>query len=325
VNFSFYEQRDPSGAFGSSIAEFFALRHYDVYGLGPRFEAIPAGTCEAGLFDCSVMAGWNLQSMVDDIAFVRSQIELLHPGTEIVAGGASLGGILALATADAHPDDYDGILVWEGMLASPDPVVQALNQGYCDALEAAIAGGAVSDGVGANVFKAVSKQAELAPSGLNLIPLFPPTLTAHQVLVLLLSVTAPGPVTMPVPGYVQMAGSFPDDELFFASEPRVFEDVGRFNSYVPNPVVRDVSCSLAGEETAYVDNLGAFTGSVLALGGGRGFGPFMQDNLDLLGSTDVTFLLEPDFGHIDHFMTAQHRQFVERPILDWLREVFGQP
>ena len=325
VNFSFYEQRDPSGALGSSIAEFFALRNFDVYGYSPRFEAIPAGTCEAGLADCSVMAGWDLQSMVDDIAFVRSQIELLHPGTKIVAGGASLGGILAFAIADAAPGDWDGILPWEGMLATPDPVVQALNQGYCDAIEAAIAAGAVFDGVGPNVFRTVAKQAELAPEGLNIIPLFPPTLTTHQVMVLLLSVTAPGPVSMPVPDYVQMAGSFPDDELFFASERRVFENVGRFNSYAPNPLVRDVSCSLAGVETAYVDNLGAYTGSVLAIGGGRGFGPFMQDNLDLLGSTDVTFLLELDFGHIDHFMTAEHRRFVERPILRWARRVLRQP
>ena len=42
---------------------------------------------------------------VDDITFVRSQIEILHPGTKIVAGGASLGGILGIAVANAHPDD----------------------------------------------------------------------------------------------------------------------------------------------------------------------------------------------------------------------------
>lgn len=46
TTFSFYEQRDPNGAFGSSIAEFFALRNFDVYGYSPRFEGIPAGTCE---------------------------------------------------------------------------------------------------------------------------------------------------------------------------------------------------------------------------------------------------------------------------------------
>ncbi|HVF59151.1 MAG TPA: hypothetical protein VNJ70_05000 [Thermoanaerobaculia bacterium] len=323
LDFSFYEQRDESGGMGSSIAEFFALRNFDVYGYSPRFADLPAGTCEAGLLDCSVMAGWDLRSMVDDIAFVRAQIEQLHPGTKIVAGGASLGGILALAVANAQPADYDGILPWEGMLASPDPIVQGLNQAYCAALEAQIAGGGVVDGVSTNVFKAVTRQAKLAPSGPNAIPLFPSTLTGHQVMVLLLAVSAPGPVTMPVPNYIQMNGSFAEDRLFFADEARVFENVGRFNSYVPVTVVRDISCSLAGVETAYTSNLGSYTGSVLAIGGGRGFGPFMAGQLAMLGSTDVTFLLEPEFGHIDHFMTDRHREFVEHPILAWARRVLG--
>lgn len=103
TNVAFYEQRDPSGGRGTSITEFFALRGFDVYAYSPRFEAIPAPLCETGLADCSVMAGWNIQSMLDDIAFIRGQIEQLHPGTRIVTGGASLGGILAVAVANAAP------------------------------------------------------------------------------------------------------------------------------------------------------------------------------------------------------------------------------
>jgi pimeloyl-ACP methyl ester carboxylesterase len=322
--FTFYEQRDHDAP-GTSIAEFFAERHFDVYGYALRFEGIPAGTCEAGVLDCSIMATWNLQSMVDDIAFVRSQIALLHPGTRLVAGGASLGGMLAFAVANAAPGDYDGIIAWEGLLYSQDPQVIALNQNYCAALEAQIAGGAVFEAVGTNVFKDVTKFARLVPAGLTPIPLFPPTLTNHQVMVLLLTVPSPGPVTMPVPHYVQMTGSVAEDRLFFADEPRLFENVSRFVSYVPLATVRDVSCSLAGVETAYTSNLGNYHGAVLAIGGGRGFGPYMPDNLALVGSTDQTFLLEPDFGHIDHFMTKRHRDFVERPIVDWAKEVFGTP
>src|SRR4029079_16791699 len=140
------------------------LRNFDVYGYAPRFEGIPAGTCEAGVLDCSAMAAWNLQSMVDDIDVIRSQIELLHPGTKIVAGGASLGGMLAIATANAHPAEYDGVIVWEGMLYSQNPQVLALNQGYCAALEAQLAAGGVFDGVGTNVFKEVANQARLDPT-----------------------------------------------------------------------------------------------------------------------------------------------------------------
>jgi len=322
-SFSFYEQRDTSGGVGTSIAGFFAERGYDVYGYVPRYAGIPAGTCEAGLVDCSVMAGWDIRSQLEDIAFIRQRIEALHPGTGIVAGGASLGGILAVAVANDAAGDYDGVIVWEGMLASDDPVVQALNSGYCAAIEAQLAAGLVFDGVGGNLFKQVSKASELAPGGLNLNPLFPPFLTNHQVLVLLLAVPSPGPVTMPVPGYISMNGSFAEDRLFFASEPRLYENVGHFNGYSPNALVRDVSCSLAGSETSYVSNLGSFTGAVLAIGGGRGFGAFMGDQLARFGTDDVTFLLEPDFGHIDHFMTERHREYVERPIFRWVERLFA--
>ena len=322
--FSFYEQRDLSGRVGTSIAGYFALRGFDVYGYSPRFDGIPAGTCEAGLFDCSVMREWDLASMVEDITFIRSRIELLHPGTKIVTGGASLGGMLAIAVGNAHPEDYDGLIVWEGILHSEDPAVRALNQGYCAAGEAQLAAGAVYDGVGVNVFKEVMRNARLAPEGLTPIPLFPPQLTNHQVMVLLLSVPQPGPVTGPVPNYIQMNGSFAEDRLFFASEPFAFENISRFVNYAPNAVVRDLSCSLAGSETDYVSNLANYTGAVLMIGGGRGFGPYMQDQLDLFGSTDKTLRVQPGFGHIDHMMTPQRRRFIERPIFQWALGVFGE-
>lgn len=324
TTFSFYEQRDPNGAFGSSIAEFFALRNFDVYGYSPRFEGIPAGTCEAGVFDCTVMRNWDLASMVDDIAFVRSQIEALHPGTKIVAGGASLGGVLAVAVADDAPEDYDGFILWEGMLSTPDPAVRTLNQGYCAALEAQLAAGASIDTF-IGVFREVARQAEINPSGLTAIPLFPPDLTNHQVMVLSLSTPTPGPVSMPVPNYIQMNGSFAEDRLFFASEARLFENVvGRFVNYTPVVTARDLSCSLAGVETDYVDDLGAFHGSLLAIGGGRGFGPWLDDQLaQFTGTADKTLLLKPAFGHIDHFMSPKHRDFVERPIYEWALRVFG--
>jgi pimeloyl-ACP methyl ester carboxylesterase len=322
----FYEQRDPNGAPGTSIAEFFALRNFDVYGYSPRFEGIPAGTCEIGILDCSIMSTWNLQSMLDDIAFIRTRIEQLHPGTKIVAGGASLGGILAVAVANAAPDDYDGVFPWEGMLHSPDTQVRALNQGYCTALEAQIAAGSVYDGANLNIFKQVTRQSAQTPAAPNMIPLFPPTLTAHQVLVLILATPAPGPATMPVPNYVQMNGSFEENRLFNASEARVYQNIENFVSYFPVPLVRDISCSLSGTETDYTSSLGSYHGAVLMIGGGRGFGPYMDGQLaQFTGTTDKSIRLQPNFGHIDHYMSPWHRAYVERPIYQWARRVFGQP
>jgi pimeloyl-ACP methyl ester carboxylesterase len=321
TTFSFYEQRDPSNAVGTSIAEFFALRNYAVFGVSPRFEGIPATACEVGLADCSVMAGWNLQSMVEDAAFARTQIDAFLPGAQVLVGGASLGSILAIAVANDAPTEYDGLILWEGMLYSRNAQVRAMNQGYCSALEGQIAAGAHWDGVTSGVFKLFTQLADTTPGGLTPIPVFPPNLTNHQVMVSALSTPTPGPVSMPVPNYVQMNGSAAEDRLFNASEARVFDDIRRFNNYIPTVLVRDVSCSLAGVESRYTDALASFHAPILAIGGGRGFGPYMGDQLALFGSGDKTFLLKPGFGHIDHFMSPRHRELVEEPILRFAQRV----
>jgi hypothetical protein len=265
------------------------------------------------------MAGWDLASIADDVGFVRTLIAAERPGAAAYLGGASLGSIAALAAIDADPAAWDGAILWEGMLWSTDPAVRAMNQAYCAGLEAQLAGGIYFDGVGGGIAKQAGHLARVHPDGLTPMPLFPPFFTNHQVLVALFAEEAPGPVTLPVPGYRLMAGSLAADRFDHASEARLSEDLERFNNYSPTALVRDISCSLAGLETAYVDHLGDFTGAVLAIGGGLGFGPYMGDTLDLLGSDDVTFLLTPGFGHIDHFMTPNHRDYVERPLVDWLQ------
>lgn len=320
VNHGFYEQTDLLDAVASSFAGFFAVRGYDVWQYISRMEGIPAGNCEAGLIDCSAFAGWDIQSMVDDVAFVRDLVETENPGATVSAGGASLGSILAIAVANADPGRYDGVILYEGMLFSPDPSVRALNQAYCAQGEALLAGGVFFDGAGSNVVKMLGRQADLAPVGLTPIPLFPPFLTNRQALVGFFAAPPPGPVTLPVPGYIFMAGDPVAGEFDFASTRRVITNVSYFVDYTPIPLVRDVSCALAGLDATHVANLGAYGGRVLAIGGGRGFGAFMADNLALFtGAAEVDFLLEPGFGHIDHFMTPEHRDFLERPILRWLR------
>jgi len=320
VNHGFYEQTDPHRGVASSIAGFFALRGYDVWQYEARMEGIPGGTCEAGLIDCSAMAGWDLASMVDDVAFVRGLLESENPGAEVATGGASLGGILALAVVNAAPADYDGAIVWEGMLYTPDPAVQALNQGFCAQAQALLAGGVIYDGAGGPVLQQLARQAELAPGGLTPVPLLPPVLTNRQALVGFLRFPPPGPVTTPVPGYYFLAGDPGTGEFDFASVERVITDIERFTAYAPIALTRDVSCALAGLDTTHVSNLGAFTGRVLGIGGGGGFGPYIPDSLALFtAAADVDFLFEPEFGHVDHFMNPDHERYVERPILRWLR------
>lgn len=323
TTFSFYEQREADGVPGTSLAEFFALRGFDVYGYSARYEGIPAGVCEAGAVDCSAMKSWGLQSLVDDVTFVRSEIAVLHPGSKVVLAGLSLGCITTIAVANAHPADYAGVVTWEGMLYTANPAVRALDQGYCSAVKAEIAAGIVYDDVGDNTLKEVMTLSRVTPGGLTPIPVLPPTFTNHQAMVATVSTPTPGPVTMTVPNEILMNGNLAEDRLLFASEPRLYENVSRFASYTPLAMLADITCAIGGVETQFTSNLGHFTAPLLAIGGGHAFGAYMSDQIGLFGSAQKTFLLQPDFGHVDHYLSPQHRQYVEDPILIFALGVFG--
>ena len=113
--FQNYEVGD-GGDYERSFAGFLAKRNYDVWGYSQRTQGIAAGSCESGAVDCSVMADWGLQTILDDVAFIRQQIEVVHPGKKPVVGGLSLGSIASVATINAHPDDYLGAILIEGTI-----------------------------------------------------------------------------------------------------------------------------------------------------------------------------------------------------------------
>ena len=138
--FQNYEAGD-DGDYNKSFAGFFARRNFDVWGYSQRVQGLAAGSCESGLVDCAPMAGWGLQTIVDDVAFVRQQIELAHPGGRPVVGGLSLGSIAAQAVINAAPADYAGAILIEGTLYDADAQVRAINAGFCAGVEAQLAGG----------------------------------------------------------------------------------------------------------------------------------------------------------------------------------------
>jgi len=52
----------------------------------------------------------------------------------------------------------------------------------------------------------------------------------------------------------------------------------------------------------------------------NGWGPNLDDQLGMMGSTDTTLRMKDGFGHVDLFWHPSHRRFLERPILSWLEE-----
>ena len=75
------------GDYNNSFAGYFAHRNWAVVGYSRRDEGIPAGACESGAIDCSPMADWGLQTIVDDVAYIRQYVA----GDAFVAALAETG------------------------------------------------------------------------------------------------------------------------------------------------------------------------------------------------------------------------------------------
>jgi pimeloyl-ACP methyl ester carboxylesterase len=313
--FQNYEVGD-GGDYGKSFAGFFARRGFDVWGYSQRVQGLTAGTCESGAADCSAMAGWGLQTILDDVAFIRQQIELAHPGEKPVVGGLSLGSIASVAVINARPQDYAGAILLEGTLYTANPETRAINAGFCSFFDGLLAAGVFYEGQNGPGFKLLSHLAETAPNDPTPLPGFPPGFTNHRAWVAAMTAPPVGPTT-PRPGYNFLAGSIAEDRFFYADESLVHANIAGFVDYVATRTIRDLSCGLAGERT-FSDNLENFTGPVLMIAGGHGFGPEMLDTRELLTNATVTVNYREEYGHVDHVFSAKHLQEVEHPVLAWL-------
>jgi pimeloyl-ACP methyl ester carboxylesterase len=304
------------GDYGKSFVGFFARRGFDVWGYSQRLQGLAAGSCESGAIDCSAMAGWGMQTILDDVAFIRQQIETAHPGEKPVVGGLSLGSIATVAAINQDPDAYAGAIMLEGTLYTANPATRAINAGFCSAFEGLLAAGIFYDGQNTPGFKLLSFLAETAPNDPTPLPGFPPGFTNHRAWVAAMSAPPVGPIT-PRPGYFFLAGSVAEDRFFYADEALVHANIAGFVDYTATRTVRDVSCSLAGDRT-FTDNLESFDGPVLMIAGGHGFGPEMLDTKELLTNANVTVNLKEEYGHVDHVFSTRHLQEVEHPVLAWL-------
>ncbi len=307
-----------NGDYNNSFVAYFARRNYIVFGYSFRQHGLVAGSCESGAIDCSPMADWGLQTIVDDVAYIRQQIGAQFPGTDVFVGGLSMGSIAALASINAHPTDYQGAILIEGTIYDEDEAVQAINANFCAGFDAMLAGGVYYDGTGGPFIKLVSQLAQVAPGAPSVLPGFPPGLTNHQVFVLALSAPPVSPLT-PRPGYFNIAGDFVSDQFFFANESLVHGSLAGFNDYTPVRSIRDLNCGLAGD-TTFTNNLGAFDGPVIMFVAGHGFGNAMLDTADLMTSADVTINSRADYGHVDYVFSFNHLQELEHQIGKWLKE-----
>src|SRR5829696_2200578 len=271
-----------NGDYNNSFVAYFARRNFAVIGYSQRVQGLSAGSCESGAVDCSPMAEWGLQTIVDDAVFMRQQIALEYPGLKVVIAGLSMGSIASMATLNAHGNDYAGAILIEGTLHDEDATVRAINANFCSTFDALLAGGVFYDGQSGPFIKFVSQLAQVAPDAPAVFPGFPPGLTNHQAFVLALSAPPLSPLS-PRPGYFNLAGSVAEDRFFYANESLVHANLAGFVDYTTTRSLRDLNCGLAGE-TTFTNNLGSYTGPVIIFAGGHGFGSAMLDTAQLMTS-----------------------------------------
>lgn len=314
-NFAIYTAAE-DGKILHSFAGELAVRGFDVWGYSPRTRGLAPGACTSTV-DCSGMRDWGMAAVVADALYIRERIRSIHGNDRPVIGGFSLGAMSTLAVIDAAPHDWAGAIVWEGMIYSEDPTVLAANGSVCDGLEAQLAGGQIWDDTTYSTLQIVYGLATADPGGPSPLPGFE-GLTNRQAFILLLTTPQPAPPAY-VPGYTLMAGNLVDG-FSFASEARIGILIAQLNAYEPLALIRDYTCALGGERT-FTGNLGSFEEPVYAVGGGHGFGPWMDDNLALLGSDEITWNFVPDFAHGDHFASPDHRKLLTQPIFNWLKRI----
>jgi pimeloyl-ACP methyl ester carboxylesterase len=312
-----------NGDYNNSFVAFFAKRNWVILGYSTRVHGLTAGSCESGAIDCSPMADWGLQTMVDDVEYIRQQIVSEYPDLKIVIGGHSNGSVVAQATINVRPNDYAGAILIDGTIYDTDANVRAINQNFCNMFNGMLAGGVYYDGQAGPGIKALSQLAQVAPNAPSPLPGFPPGLTNHQVFVLALSTPNVSPLS-PRPGYFQFAGNFVEDKFTFANESLIHPSIAAFNDYTTIKSIADLSCGLAGD-TTFTNNLDDFSGPVIMFVAGHGFGSAMFDTAQLMTSADVTINFKEQYGHVDYVLSKKHLQQLEHPIFTWLtQEVVNQ-
>ncbi len=311
------------GDYDKSFAAFFAKRDYDVWGLSQRTHGLVAGSCESGAIDCSAMADWGMQTLIDDAGYVRKQIEALHPWDKPVIGGISLGSMAAVAMLDADPDRYAGAILQEGTLYDADPANREITAGFCAQFDEMLASGVYFDDQQLGGLRLIANLATSDPDGASPLPGFPPGCTNHQAFVAAMSAPPVGPIT-PHPGYYFLDGNIQQNLFLYADDALARANIAAFDDYLSLRIVRDVDCGLSGD-TTFTSKLDKVRVPLFVNAGGHGFGPAMLDTLALMPKADAEVHFVEPFGHMDAFFAKDHRALTEKPIFDWLqREVFGQ-
>jgi hypothetical protein len=316
----YYEINDLG--YAHSWAGMLANNDYDVWVTDDRTtKDLQLGTCDTGAVDCSAMANWTLATKVQDETFTRSLVGLFHSQKPVITGNVG-GAIAAIAPVNAHPNDYSGLLSYQGALISNDPAVRAYDAPFCGFLTTLFDAGVIFDDSSVPLIALFRAAQEHPNDPAPPMQGVPPGLTNLQLYLLIITVHADSP-QLPTPTWVTAVGDFQADTLTYTSLTQLFQLNPQFTTFLPVATFRDALCALAGTDNTHVANLSAFDGRVLFYGSERAFGPLGADNAALFtGATSTQVIDVPDRGEVDVFLNTDRETFSDPVVLGFLHQVF---
>ncbi|MEQ1878594.1 MAG: hypothetical protein ABL958_18270 [Bdellovibrionia bacterium] len=310
LNFEFFEL----GGGSKRLPEYLAERGIDVYGYSPRTRLIPERKCKDDAAYCEIFRQWGFRTYISDIEFIRDAASKNNPATLPVIGGYSLGAALVYGALNTSPKSWAGALIVEGGIYYKDPSISQQFEKPCRELKAPGSKSFLDDG------RTFRRLAQLSRNKPNHLSPFLPVLTNRWVFQL--GVTKNNKVPNEFVPHARLAAGSMFGGLRF-SPVAVAEQVALdMNEYDPTPVYADWFCAVAGDRT-FSNGLDKFTAPVLALKAGQAYGPYMQDSLDLLGSSNIQIIEKPDYGHADLIGAKDHLDSWEGPIWTWLSETIN--
>jgi hypothetical protein len=318
-----------------SMATLLAMNDFDVWGIDQPWVLVPAG-----LPDYSFSADWGMQHAIDHLrsglAIARFARLLTGSGFDKMnLLGYSSGGFTGYAYLNEESQMPRGLRHLKGFIAydtcfkldRADPRFETGRENCCLSGEyyaSLLAGGTYDPGWG-TLFPAIGHLAEAAPDDPS--PYFPGLTNLQAALA---AGATPDPTAWS-PWYHYVAGVYDGVSpvpvgLRFTSTGAWLDFIQTAAPFEPLRFIVDYFSILCDEENVpFDDHLADITVPVLYLGAAGGFGECGAHTLDLLGSTDKTYISislfppeEVDFAHIDLITSDNTVTDVWPHVLEWL-------
>lgn len=275
-------------------------------------ETLPIGSCPGP--NCEVFGEWSFADVIEDIEYVRT--ELIDAKNNPTIVGHWTGAMTAAAVINEKPENYSGVVLWEGTLLTDEPFTLAKNSQACAGLGGVPDAFAASTQPWAEVLAV--KAGDNDPFGFSPVLQFfldgyflvSGVATNLDYLHALFIVDNPALLDRVSEGLVFMVGTVSGgpDVADIGQIINVVND-GVNVSHASLGILTDMACGLGGN-TDYTDNLAAFTGDVIVIGSDRGMRDELQDTLDAFTNARFkTAEFRGEFGVYDLFFSDLRMDF----------------